>query len=399
MNDLRIMILRNFIAERSTRFYRFLPFVAICIMSSCVESYTPKLDVGEVDILVVDGFLDTSDSTVTVRLSKANALGSDTAKIKVEHAAITVESNDGSSFDVSEQSPGTYQASEIPVDPSKQYRVHVNVNSAEYVSDFESIKQTPEIDSVVWKPGDQETKIYVNTHDDTNNTHYYRWDYIETYEYNASILSAYKIVDKKPVERAYNEYIFTCWKTTESTKILINSTTQLQHDVVRDFPLISLPVGTIKLSKKYSVLVKQRALSAAEYDFLDQLEKTTESIGSLFDPQPSQVPGNIHSLTSGANALGYFSAGNSTTKRFFISFNDLPAYLQKVDRPYCSVDTICIRPLTFLCVKNVNELEGNELLGAGLYDGPVLVGYTLSYPFCADCRAQGGVLQKPSFWR
>ncbi|MEP6734986.1 MAG: DUF4249 domain-containing protein [Chryseolinea sp.] len=398
MNYWRIMIFKDFIRKHVASGSRFFIFAMIFVSLSCVESYSPKLDVGEVDILVVDGFLDTSDSTVVVKLSKANVLGGDTALIKVEHAVITVESNEGSSYDVVEQSPGIYHATEIPVDPLKQYRVHVSVNNAEYESDFEGIKKTPEIDSITWKPGDGETRIYVNAHDATNSTHYYRWDYTETYEYNAGVFSAYKFEGTNVVARDYNDYIFTCWKTTESSSIHINSTVQLQSDVVRDFNLIRLPVGTIKLSQRYSVLVKQRALSESEYDFLDQLDKTTESIGSLFDPQPSQVPGNIHSLTAGANALGYFSAGNSTSKRFFVAFYELPEALRKVNEPYCGVDTICVRPRAFLCVKDVGELDGTELIGAGIYDGGSLIGYTLSYPFCADCRTQGGVLQKPSFW-
>lgn len=259
-------------------------------------------------------------------------------------------------------------------------------------------KATPPIDSVVWRAGHNETVIQVNTHDDTSLTRYYKWDYVETYEYDAAHFSQYEIVNLVPVPRKPDEYVFTCWKTIASEKIFVNSTVQLRGDVVHDFPLTAIPAGSVKLSKKYSILVKQRALSEEEFSFYDQLQKVTEGIGGIFDPQPSQLPGNIHSVNNGADALGYFSVGNSTSLRMFINYVELPNDLRWVERPQCGVDTFCVIPDIFKCLKNIDELNGTESLIGSIYGQFGVLGYTTGTPYCTDCQVAGGVLRRPLFW-
>jgi hypothetical protein len=206
-----------------------------------------------------------------------------------------------------------------------------------------------------------------------------------------------------PVYRNANELMHTCWKTVISTKISIASTVRLAEDVVYNYPLIYLPSGSQKMQIMYSVLVRQRAISKEEYNFMDQLEKTTESVGGLFDPQPSQVPGNIHNLSDPTSpVLGYFSAGDATEKRFFLSFSELPDHLQVFPRPSgCRPDTICVFqtiPRAYICGLDLVDLDGSEIIGSALYTGPTVTGYTKTTVQCADCRSQGGTLTKPAFW-
>ena len=54
--------------------------------------------------------------------------------------------------------------------------------------------QTPAIDSVWWRqPGDLD--INVTTHDPTNNTHYYRYDYIQTWQHDAELQSVWTVIN------------------------------------------------------------------------------------------------------------------------------------------------------------------------------------------------------------
>jgi len=96
------------------------------------------------------------------------------------------------------------------------------------------------------------------------------------------------------VLRTVDDYIFYCWNENPSTEILITSTDRLSENRVSRFPITVIPAGSRKISMLYSIQVSQRAISEEEYTFLKQLKQTTESIGGLFDPQPSQVPGNIN---------------------------------------------------------------------------------------------------------
>ena len=83
-----------------------------------------------------------------------------------------------------------------------------------------------------------------------------------------------------------------------ATDILIGSTAKLAQDVVYEFPLVKIPPNSQPLEVEYSILVKQYALTQDGNNFLSLMQLNTESLGSIFDVQPSVTSGNIHSLTN-----------------------------------------------------------------------------------------------------
>ena len=199
------------------------------------------------------------------------------------------------------------------------------------------------------------------------------------------------LVARRSIGQTTKEYI-TAGARFPSTKISITSSVRLVDDVVHQFPVTFLPKGSSKISIKYSTLIKQRAVSKKEYDYLEQLQKTTESLGGLFDPQPSQVLGNIRNLNNPlAPVLGYFSAGTTVEERLFIDYYDLPDDLRKIPPVVgCSQDTVYNAGLV--------NLSGTVYLGSAIYSGPSIIGYTKSTASCADCRTKGGVTTQPPFW-
>jgi hypothetical protein len=374
------------------------------VLSACVEPYDPPTSSNVEDLLVVDGFLNTAYGSVNVVLTHSKPLDSEDETLTESNATLSIRSEGGAQFSLSEQTPGTYTAEGLPLNPAEKYLLNVRTaNGQEFQSDYVDIPSTPVIDSVVWKADADGVTFYINSHDASANTRYYRWDYIETWEYTAFVSSDFKVENNEIVYRNGNERIHTCWNTVPSTKISIESTVRLSEDVVSNYPLTFIPKGSSKVSVMYSILVRQRAISKDEYNFLEQLQKTTESIGGLFDPQPSQVPGNIHNLTDpSSTVLGYFGAGATQEQRVFVRFTDLPRELQDYNRnPNCQPDTLCVIqsiPSVYQCALNIQDLNGSEYIGSALYIGPSIGGYTLSNYSCADCRAQGGTLTKPGFW-
>ena len=54
------------------------------------------------------------------------------------------------------------------------------------------------------------------------------------------------------------------------------------------------------------------------------MKKNTEQTGSLFDPQPSQLSGNIHCLTDPNElVIGYVEITQEQTQRIFISSSEV----------------------------------------------------------------------------
>jgi len=356
----------------------------------CVEPYNPPAIEELVDLMVVDGFIDASSNAADVRLSRATPLSETGAGTPEQFAAVAIEDDEGNSFPLNEVEPGKYVLSHGDFSFSKKYRVViVSQNSKNYHSDFIELTRTPSIDSVNWKPGFQHRgiDIHVNTHDDLRKTQYYQWTFEETWEYTASYPTSFRI--KNGVVLPIEEDLYHCWSSDASTEILVGSTVQLSADVIREFRLLSIPVPSLRLSYRYSMLVKQRALSKEAYDFYFQLKKTTESLGGLFDPMPAQVLGNMHSDNPDEPVLGYFSGGETAENRIFIALTDLPRDLIDLPRYSCPVDSVTVEEIpTTSDIVLINSYGPREILG-----------YTTAYDRnCMDCRDEGGSITMPDFW-
>jgi hypothetical protein len=385
-----------------------LVFVLIASLGGCLDPYAPPVNTDDVNILVVDGFLDTSDGSATVTLSRAVSLSSDESPPQEGNAQLTLLDDDGASYNFHEETVGRYSVSGVSINNESKYRIHiVTQDGNEYQSDLMSVHDTPPIDSITWTTDDDNLAIRVNTHDFTDKTKYFQWTYEETWNYHAAVLSQYKVVNRKYRDREPSEMVFYCWKTVPSRNIVIGTTERLSQNIISQAPVQYIPKGSQKLTMKYSILVKQRGLSPEEYNYLDQLKKTTESIGGLFDPQPSQVPGNIHRINPNSPlAIGFFGAGNIVKERIFISYIDLPNDFQ-VFYPSegCNPpDTMCFSapapggPIKY-CQLLVSDITDGTVLGTAIYKGPSMIGITLSSERCADCRYEGGVVTEPDFWQ
>lgn len=367
------------------------------IMSGCLEPYAPPDGSTSVDILVVEGFLDLGRSSASVRLTRAVTLASTEKPSPEEHAKVTIEESDGPTVTLTADTvAGSYIANDLTINPDKPYRLHITTQQgSEYLSDYENVYRTPDIDSVTWHGTAAGTTVYASTHDATGNARYYLWDYVETYEYRSTYAPGYQTRNKEVVQLHEDEYVSRCWATKSATSILLHSTKDLSVDAMLDYPLVFMPVRSIELSIRYSILVKLRVVSEENYAFWQQLKNTTENIGGLFDPLPSQVVGNVHNIRDAKEpVLGYFGAGELKEKRIFIKHDELPDELRLVTfKPEgCEIDTLLLEMVEALPDNSylIYPIGGNGPGTAG--------GYTTALPICMDCRVQGGVTKRPDFW-
>ena len=380
---------------------KFIGIGLIISLGACVEPY-PAPDVAEdLSILVVDGSIDATNGIATVRLSHTTKLKEESGSPAERGALVSIRTESGDSFMLTELDSGKYLADGLSINVLEKYQLYIRTSGGnEYVSDYVTVKETPPIDSVTWRPDGDGISIMVNTHDETAQSQYYRWEFVETWEYRAPFQALYKVVDGQAVYRNQDEFFNTCYQTVPSTRILLASTVRLNEDVVKNFQLTYIPRVSSRLSVMYSILVKQRVIEKAEFEFWQDLQRVTESLGGLFDSQPYEIVGNIHQVHDPSNTvLGYFSAGLVKEQRKFVGFYDLPLELRK--RPFhgCNQDTVCVIITPGLrCVIDVPNLPPNAFLVTALMNGPSVWGYTLASDECADCREQGGVLTRPEFW-
>jgi hypothetical protein len=369
-------------------FILFIVFIA-----GCVEPFEIPVRNEDVGFLVVDGYINTQSHTANVVLSRAIPLSDENGFPRELNATVTIEEENGNSYLLTSLKNGAYQLTNVDFANNKRYRLHISTGSKkEYYSNYITPKVSPQIDSISWAATDEGVTVTIDTHDPSNSTKYYRWEYIETWKYEADFSSEYKIVNGVAVSRRGEEQIKTCFATKPSAEIITGTTINFTDDKFSKQEITFIPVLSPKTRLHYSVLVRQYALSKEAFEYWQQLSINTESLGGLFDPQPSQLRGNIINVNDKDEpVIGYFDGGSISEKRLFIRYTELPEYLQNWPGPsFCREDAIP--------PNRVHELANFFLITHAVYVGPVLVAYNFTSPDCADCTRQGGTTQKPDFW-
>ncbi|MBB3057163.1 DUF4249 domain-containing protein [Mucilaginibacter gotjawali] len=383
----------------------------LILFTGCKKLYNPPTITAPNSYLVVEGVINSGPDATTIKLSHTVNIASNITLNPVNGAVLTVESDQSAVYPLAESQIGVYTANGLNLDNSHKYRLRIKTANEEYLSDFVTVENSPPIDSVNFVIQRDGLNIYSNTHDANNNTKYYRWDYEETWIIHSQYDSFFKSNGDDVVQRDYiNDQIYTCWTSTTSSTIILNSSAKLARDVIVNNPIIFIPSTSEKLSSKYSILVKQYALSGNAYAFWQNLKKNTEQLGSIFDAQPSQISGNIHSTTNPSEpVIGYISVGSVSSARIFIANQQLPAWADSHNDPTCKLDTFYFKYIPPGSTTPINQvdLHINYNKGATNPEIPVLaisppgsppIGYTASEPVCVDCTLRGTNV-KPSFWK
>lgn len=377
-------------------------FLLIFLLAvACRKPYNPAVINSPKSYLVVEGVINTNDTT-TIKLSRTVNLSAKVTTNPVE-GIVSVESDAGESYQLTSMGLGIYKLIDVPLGDSHKYRLYIRTgdDGKEYRSDFAAVKNSPPVDSVGFKIAGKGLQIYVNAHDNTNNTKYYRFDYWETWRFHAKYASEWMSnhVDDVAV-RPVSQQIFYCFQSNRSSTIILGSTAKLTQDVLYQLPLTEVEATSEKIETKYSILVRQYALTPEAYKFWENLKKNTEQLGSIFDAEPTQLAGNIHNIKDAADiVIGYISVGAVATKRIFIQNEQLPVEWL-ANYPYdCGLDSNWYsHPKTGY--NDVRAFLVPELkIPVGSYGKGIKPdGYTASSRECVDCTIRGSTTQ-PDFWK
>lgn len=375
--------------------YRTILFATLLFTAACLEPYNPPILTENPKLLVVDAFINLNDSSASVELSRSAILASGASPELETGANVGIEDDGLVKFHLPETDAGIYTAKTTILSADKKYRLTITtLDGREYESDYITLKKTPPIDDLTWRVTDNGVQIYADTHDPAGKSHYYKWTYYETWEYNAHHEARLKLTNGRFTPVAPEDLVYTCWRTIPGSKVLVATTDRLRDDIINDFKIQFILKGSIKISKKYSILVQQQTLSEDGYNYWLNIQKTTEDLGSLFDPLPSQVIGNIHCMSNPQEpVIGYFDGASVTTKRIFIDSQDLPGNFRLVPAENCPLDSVIFENHFFP--------TGNASYVVAVFSDPTNPrknGYLVTPSNCYDCRSQGGLTTKPDFW-
>ena len=377
--------------------------LALVALAGCVEPYAPAVINAPNTFLVVDGFIN-GNGRSTFLLSRTTNVATTTAPPAEPGASVAIVDDGGGRYPLRETQPGTYQSDSLVLAVGRQYQLSITTSAnAAYASDLVALKVTPPIDKLGWQISGDQLQVQLNTHDPAGQARYYRWGAVETWEFNAGIRSYLEYYPKPIVGQTTIDGrttpIYTCWRTERPTAIKQGTSAALSQDAIANAIVLSFSSRAERLIIRYSVLVSQAAETAEEFAYRELLRKNTEAVGTVNDPLPTQLTGNVHRVGQASEpVLGFVGAHTVQYQRLFISRAELPFPKDwRFDSPYqqCNIGELRVCDSYGKC-----DLPGIIKILSQPSVVPVDIspnGYYATSPECADCRLRGTTVQ-PSFW-
>jgi hypothetical protein len=377
-------------------------------VGGCVDPYTPEVITAPTSFLVVDGFVNGNGAT-RIKLSRTQSLAASTTTPPPEtKASLFIVSATGARYPLQERSPGFYQSDSLVLSPG-QYRLRISTagtSPATYESDLVPLKATPPIDNLSWRLKSNQLQVLLSTHDATQQARYYRWKFSETWEFNANYKSFLEYYPSLRAVKARTTPIYTCWRTEQPTTVKQATTAQLSQDALIEQDVLDIGDRAERLKIRYSVLVTQYAQTAEEFAYYEQLRKNTEAVGTVNDPLPTQLTGNVHRTGAATNepVLGYVGAHTVQQRRLFIDRAELPlppTWAFEPGVPGCILEPERLKdyrpPLSV--PQTITFADPNYVPTDYYFDVTTddIAGYYGAPRECVDCRTRGSIT-KPSFW-
>lgn len=370
--------------------------LALVLLSACKDKYEPNLNNPDTGYLVLEGFINSGMGNTDIKLSRTVRLA-DSARIDFENnAVVTVEGDNNTSYPLYSSGPGLYRATDLQLDAANLYRIHIfTQDGREYLSDYSKVVRTPAFDSIPYRREEDGVHIDLETHDPSNSTRYYTWEYSETWEILSRYIPSLKFTYDERRNITGVEYInpfgtpdYTrqrCWRTEGSTKIRSASTIKLASDqLIKE--LVFIENESWKLDVLYSVNVKMHGCTAPGFDFLQRMARNNEQVGSIFDAQPSELNSNLHSVTDPSEpVIGFVEVADLREQRIFISKADVGGWDY---RQTCEEATVA----------NVaDDLKNFTSYAPLFYADPFGGTVKMASEICVYCTLRGGNI-KPDFW-
>jgi len=372
-----------------------LSLVLLC--GSCVEPFEPVLEESQ-EVLVISGMVTDRAGPHKVTVSLSSNYKQPVFQ-GVDFCIVAVVNQEGDMVHYSNAGAGVYIAdlpdSFLEVGDAARLQV-ITPDDRVYLSSYDTILACPELDSVYYELGYQETpdpeftrpgiQFYLDMSGLSTDSRNIIWQVDETWEYWASLFGTHILRGWGDSEEFRTNTIFKCWKQAPLDHVYIGSTRSLSANELSRLPLNFVSNETDRLSVTYSLNVQQQSLSSLAYDYWKRMNDQSVESGGLYEKQPASVVGNIYNVDDPEEVvLGCFYTTQLREQRLFIHNNNLLEF--NVPHIQCQYE-----PMSSIGV-----------LGPGLFPVYLYIPGNFQPSFwgpeeCFDCRLQGGETKKPEYW-
>jgi Domain of unknown function (DUF4249) len=308
--------------------------VLFCVgaLSSCLEPY-PVDNKQETERLVVEALLTNDSQMPAVRLSFTSQSESFSNTVPVRGALVVVKDNKGLTmlFKPLPTLPGLYEPNDRNYrgEPGKTYRLSIKLTDGRtYESSPETMPAVVGVEKITanfenpvteGRLGEVGFRVTLDVKDPKNIENYYRWTSWGLYKRKSTGV---------PVGFGGGICCDVCWVRKDENGINTLSDANADGGLLANRTVYFSPF--YYYGRNY-VEVRQLAITRGAFQFwrryIDQLSRS----GSIFDPIPAPVLGNIINTADGGDvAIGYFEVASATTKRIVIEGD---ALIGKINYP------------------------------------------------------------------
>jgi hypothetical protein len=397
------------------------PFILLLLgstITTCIDPFNPNLS-GQKAILVVDALLTNENRSYTVKLSYTTQSQNEDPAM-ASSAFVTISDWDGNVTRLTETTNGIYKTDSLAFqgETGNTYTLYIKTfEGAEYRSEPCTINPVKQIDRIYFQK-DQEIpknsseilegiRIFLDS-ENSGGGKYFRWIYDEWWKFSVPYPKRFDYIDENNIPEV-DQIKQVCYAHDRTDEILINSSESSQTNRIEREPILFLsPDLSDRFLIQYCIDIKQLSLSAAEFQFWEQMKEINESGGDIFDKQPFSIIGNIHNVNNPLETvLGYFQVSAVEEKRIYIS----PQEIKDLELPVYSYDCEAVEvapndyppPTTPADIMTFDKIYEFYRSTGYIFVRPIydmfgnLNKLVFTKPVCALCIARGNLVP-PDFW-
>jgi hypothetical protein len=382
--------------------FRFAAIAAL-LLSAAACKYPYDVVLPSTDYpLVIEGDI-LLGTTSTFRFSYVLPLDADNYVVPARNTSGYIEGENGVRVDGILQEAGAvldFDTSRLP--ENQRYKIHLQTPEGRTIeSDWLNVCPAPVIDDLSYWKNEEFNEVHIGLSMHCNGAKYFRWTFLEEWEYHSDIRSIYTYDPSRYKEGVipfpdYQPMVYYCWDRCESPAINIFTTENQTEDRFEELSFHRIPVNNLRLQMLYRMTLMLEALSEEAYAYWRTVRQNSEEQGSLFAPTPSEMASNLHCTSDPSyQVLGYVNAAVAATTRMY--YDNLEAGFYRA--PYVPPSSRRERDVPLDPDSCALAYKEYLLPFNPVYD---MMGKISAYSWadhdCIDCRSQGGNKNRPADW-
>ena len=314
-------------------FYYAVALISFTLIFGCVDPFMVEVDEG-LQLLTVEGMITNGPGPHKIKLTRSDTYGSvfESLTRPVAGATVIIRDQNGAVTFLEEDTEkrGEYLTDDdFRAKIGNVYSLQIQLSNGDVYTSFpEKVNPSVEITGVSYESEvipvegemgvDSGVAVYVDLQDplEENNFYFWRNDPF-TYELNTR---PDLFVNRETMMPEPKECCFTCYLEEEvgNTSIFIASDDSFNGLATR-LKVAFIPDDGLRFITFSRLDINQLIVTAEAYRFLRLVKQQTEISGSVFDPPPATIRGNIISLDNPDEmVLGYFIVASESNSRVYI---------------------------------------------------------------------------------